>query len=78
MSTITADDSAHGNFDAKLAGDVDATVNDHRNDEEIASTIRSEALALGSGKDVIPMTVGIARGKLCRRSTRPAAVSCSS
>ena len=35
---------------------------DHRTDEEIGAEIRKEALNLGTGKDVIPMTVGVARG----------------
>ncbi len=63
MASAHADDSAHGHakFDEKL--DVPAMETDHRSDEEIAATIKEEALGLGSGKDVMPMTVGIARGR---------------
>ena len=64
MATAAADDSAHGKpvFDDKLTEDV--TPKDHRSDEEIAATIKEDQFALGSGITVLPMTVGIARGKL--------------
>ena len=64
MATTAADDSAHGKpvFDDKLTEDM--TPKDHRRDEEIAATIKEDQFVLGSGITVLPMTVGIARGKL--------------
>jgi len=63
MATAAADDSAHGRpvFDEKLTEDT--TPKDHRSDEEIAATIKEDQFVLGSGTNVLPMTVGIARGK---------------
>lgn len=68
MVTASADDSAHGKpvFDRKVTEDT--TPKDHRSDEEIAATIKEDQFALGSGTNVLPMTVGIARGKPCARS----------
>ncbi|DBA83140.1 TPA: hypothetical protein ACH3X2_006664 [Trebouxia sp. C0005] len=62
MVTASADDSAHGKpvFDRKVTEDT--TPKDHRSDEEIAATIKEDQFALGSGTNVLPMTVGIARG----------------
>jgi len=65
MATAAANDSAHGRpvFDEKLAEDT--TPKDHRSDEEIAATIKEDQFVLGSGTNVLPMTVGIARGRSC-------------
>lgn len=52
-------------YDERFDEKINATPleNDHRSDEEIAATIKQEGFVLGSGKDVIPMTVGIDRGE---------------
>ena len=55
-------------YDERFDEKMDATPleNDHRSDEEIAATIKQEGFVLGSGKDVMPMTVGIDRGRCVR------------
>lgn len=61
MSNPAADDSAHDTFDEKLSTHAHADSN-VKGDEETAATIIDEAVNFGSGKAIMPMTVGIARG----------------
>ena len=63
MSDPAADDSAHNRFDEKLGTRTHAHAGANaKGDEETAATIIDEAVNFGSGKAIIPMTVGIARG----------------